>query len=74
MLKKLDTAQLSDEEIRRSFARCFNNREGLIVLSHLRRLTLERYLGPDISSDALRHLEGQRYLVGYICSLAEVDL
>lgn len=74
MHKNLDTAQLSDEEIRRSFARCFKSREGQIVLSHLRRLTLERYFGPEVSSDVLRHLEGQRHLVGYIQSLAEVNL
>lgn len=66
---EIDTVHLSDEEIRQAFARCFNSREGRIVLSFLKRLTLERYLGPDSSADALRHLEGQRYLVGYILTL-----
>lgn len=58
--------QKSDEEIRNAFAKCFRTGEGMIVLSFLRRLTVERYLGPDASSDELRHLEGQRHLVKVI--------
>lgn len=62
-------AAMPDEEIRRAFAKCFNTREGQIVLAVLKRMTQERYLGPDSSADALRHLEGQRQLVGYMLSL-----
>lgn len=65
-----DISQMDDAEIRRCFAKCFTTREGRIVLSHLYRMTLERTLGPDSSSDELRHLEGQRHLVGYISALA----
>ena len=60
---------MPDEEIRWAFAKCFNTREGQIVLAVLKRMTQERYLGPDSSADALRHLEGQRQLVGYMLSL-----
>ncbi|MFV0627156.1 MAG: hypothetical protein ACK5N8_07395 [Alphaproteobacteria bacterium] len=72
MNKDYDTKQMSDEEIRLSFAKCFRTREGEIALSFLKRMTLERYLGPDCTSDELRHLEGQRHLVSYIISLSNV--
>lgn len=64
-----DPRDLSDAELRQAFARCFNSREGRIVLAVLKRMTLERYLGPDSTPEALRHLEGQRQLVGYMLSL-----
>lgn len=67
-----DTREMSDEEIRQSFAKCFSKREGHIALSFLRRITVERYLGPDCTSEQLRHLEGQRHLVNYISSLAGI--
>lgn len=65
-----DTRQMGDEELRTAFAKCFITREGKIVLSFLRRLTIERYLGPDATADELRHLEGQRHLVKQIEALA----
>lgn len=68
-----DTKNMSDAEIRQAFGKCFNSREGKITLSFLRKLTLERYLGPDCSTDVLRHLEGQRQLVGYMISLSSSD-
>ena len=63
MLRECDTRQMTDGEIREAFVKCFAGREGMIVLSHLKRLTLRRWLGPDASVDELRHLEGQRHLV-----------
>lgn len=71
MLQQYDTRQMSDSEIKEAFVKCFNTREGRITLSFLKRITLGRYLGPDNSPEALRHLEGQRHLVSYIASLAE---
>ena len=68
MLRECDTRQMSDGEIREAFVKCFAGREGMIVLSHLKRL-----LGPDCSADELRHLEGQRCLVSHILSLASAD-
>ena len=67
--QKYDTRKMSDKEIKQAFNKCFITREGEIVLSFLRRITLERYLGPESSNDELRHLEGQRHLVNYIISL-----
>lgn len=63
-----DTKKMTAEEILQAFNKCFITKEGRIVLSFLKRITLERYLGPDCTTDELRHLEGQRNLVGYIFS------
>lgn len=70
---KPNTSHMDDAEIRQAFAKCFLTREGQIVLSFLERITLERYLGPESTSEQLRHLEGQRHLVCYIKSLAYVS-
>lgn len=61
--------EMSREEISQAFSRCFISREGKIVLSFLRHLTVERSLGPDASAEELRHLEGQRCLVRQIENL-----
>ena len=65
-MQPYDPPQMSEAQIREAFVKCFSSREGRIVLSYLKRLTQERYLGPESSSDALRHLEGQRHLVAII--------
>ena len=50
-------------------ARCFRGRDGQALLAYLRRVTVERCLGPEAPEALLRHLEGQRQLVKYIESL-----
>ena len=65
-LEEYDTAQMSEEEIKKAFVRCFMSKEGKIVLSFLRRQTIERCMGPDIEERQLRDLEGQRRLVKQI--------
>ena len=70
MNRNPDTSQMTEQEIRQTFAKCFSSREGRIVLSFLQRITLERYLGPECSNEQLRHLEGQRHIVSYIKSLS----
>lgn len=52
-----------------AFARCFRGNDGERVLSHLRRITIERRPAPDCSEAELRHLEGQRHLVAYLQQL-----
>jgi len=54
----------------RQMARLFATTEGEALLAHLRKITLERCLGPDSGESALRHLEGQRHLVLHLLSLA----
>jgi len=66
-----DVGPMSAQEIKNAFVKCFNSREGRIVLSFLRKMTQERFLGPEVSNEQMRHIEGQRYLFGYICSQCE---
>ena len=54
-----------------AFARCFGTRDGEIVLDHLSSLTQRRFCGPQTTDAALRHLEGQRHLVGYLLALID---
>jgi hypothetical protein len=58
-------------ELCRAFARCFAGSAGTSVLEHLRRMVLDRRLGPNASDAELRHLEGQRYAVAYIVAMVE---
>lgn len=70
MQEYYETRSMTDDEIKMAFSKCFVTKEGQIVLSFLKRMTLERYLGPDSTTDELRHLEGQRHLVSYIKALS----
>jgi len=60
-----------EESLARVFAKTFQGRNGAGVLTHLKRITLERSQGPHATDAMLRHLEGQRQLVSYILSLVE---
>ncbi len=39
---------------------------GKRIMDYLRSITLNQVGGPEITNDKLRHLEGQRFLVGLI--------
>ena len=56
------------EEVKASqnIAEIFSSPTGKEVLRYLRSITIEMVSGPNISTDELRHLEGQRYIVGLI--------
>ncbi len=56
-------------EIELNYARCFSTTAGAAVLSHLRKITIERVLGASASDAELRGLEAQRALVHQIESL-----
>ena len=53
-------------EIDQNYARTFSTASGAAVLQHLRRMTIERVLGPNASDAELRSLESQRALVHLI--------
>tara|TARA_B100000959_G_scaffold278937_2_gene338226 strand:- start:277 stop:564 length:288 start_codon:yes stop_codon:yes gene_type:complete len=55
-----------EENLNTLFYKMFNTAGGSEILKHLKSLTLEAVAGPEISDQQLRHLEGQRYLVGLI--------
>ena len=56
----------SDREISLNVAEVFGSPSGKAVLKYLRSITIEMVNGPNVSTEELRHLEGQRYVVGLI--------
>ena len=55
-----------DDLISRDINSLFKTPNGTAVLKYLRSITIESVQGPNASDAELRHLEGQRYLVGLI--------
>jgi hypothetical protein len=56
----------NDEKISKDIRSVFRTPNGQEVLKYLRSITIEAVTGPAASDAELRHLEGQRYLVGLI--------
>ncbi len=59
------------QEIEKSYARIFSSAPGIMVLNHLRKITIERVLGANATDAELRSLEAQRALVHQIETLIE---
>ncbi len=59
------------KDIELNFARCFATAAGAAVISHLRKITIERVLGPGATDAELRGLEAQRALVHQIENMIE---
>ena len=55
-----------DREISANVAQVFESATGKEVLRYLRSITIEMVNGPNVTNEELRHMEGQRYLVGLI--------
>lgn len=55
-----------EREINIDFVSLFGSELGKRVLKHLRRTTIENVAGPHVTNDVLRHMEGQRFIVGII--------
>ena len=55
-----------DVEISKNIAQIFSTPTGKEVLKYFRSITIEMVNGPNVSTEELRHIEGQRYLVGLI--------
>lgn len=56
----------ADIEVSMNIAEIFGTPTGKEVLRYLRSITIEMVNGPNVTTEELRHLEGQRYLVGLI--------
>ena len=56
----------ADTQISQNVAEIFNTPTGKEVLRYLRSITIEMVNGPNVTTEELRHLEGQRYVVGLI--------
>ncbi len=59
-------SKADEDKISLNIASVFSEPTGKEILKYLRSVTIEMVSGPNISTDELRHLEGQRYLVGLI--------
>ena len=55
-----------DTKINLNIATLFNTYAGRSVLKYLRSITIEQVNGAGVSDAELRHMEGQRYIVGLI--------
>ena len=58
-------------EIEKQYARTFSSVSGKQVLSHLRSLTIERVLGPNVTDNELRWWAAQKALVHQIENLIQ---
>ena len=59
-----------DEEISKVIDSVFKTPNGKEMLQYLRSITIDAVSGPNISDPELRHLEGQRFVVGLLSSRA----
>ena len=59
-------SKAEEDRISLNISSVFSEPTGKEILKYLRSVTIEMVSGPNISTDELRHLEGQRYLVGLI--------
>lgn len=59
------------EKIAHEYARTFSGASGRAVIEHLRKITIERVLGPHATDGELRSIEGARALVHQIETLIE---
>ena len=55
-----------DEKISLEVAALLSTPSGQSVLGYLKSITTDIVSGPNISNDELRHLEGQRFIVGLL--------
>ena len=65
-LDGFNRAEEADKQISLTISQIFNTASGKEVLKYLRSITIEAVSGGNVSDAELRHLEGQRYLVGVI--------
>ena len=55
-----------DKKISKNIAQIFQSPAGKEVLKYLRSISIEMVHGANVSTEELRHIEGQRYIVGLI--------
>ena len=55
-----------DKRISKNIAQIFQSPTGKEVLKYLRSISIEMVHGANLSTEELRHIEGQRYIVGLI--------
>jgi len=55
-----------DEQISKNIAQLFSSDTGKEVLRYLRSITIDLVHGANVSTEELRHVEGQRFVIGLI--------
>jgi len=65
-LDGLESTASREDRLNRTINEALSTPAGKTLLGYLRSITIEMVSGPDVSNETLRHLEGQRYLVGLI--------
>ena len=55
-----------DKKISKNIAQIFQSPTGKEVLKYLRSISIEMVHGANVSTEELRHIDGQRYIVGLI--------
>lgn len=58
-------------EIEKQYARTFSGASGKQVLAHLRSITIERAIGPNVTNEELRWWAAQKALVHQIENLIQ---
>ena len=71
-LDGLPRSKSEDERVSKDIQALFKTPNGKQVLQYLRSITIETVQGPNASDAELRHLEGQRYIVGLKIGRAHV--
>jgi hypothetical protein len=56
-------SKANDVNISQNVAEVFSTPTGQAVLQYLKSITIQMVHGPDVTTEALRHLEGQRFIV-----------
>ena len=59
-------SKASDTIISQNVAEVFSTPTGQAVLQYLKSITIQLVHGPSVSTESLRHLEGQRFIVALI--------
>lgn len=65
-LKGQEPKSDAEEKLNKLFLACFSTPAGQQVIEYLKAMTIYRISGAEYSDAALRHLEGQRFLVAGI--------
>lgn len=58
--------EAQEQKISFNVSEIFKTPTGAEVLKYLRSITIEMVNGPNVSTEELRHIEGQRYIVGLL--------
>ena len=62
----IQRAANQDKIISTTVAHLFETEMGKAVIEYLKSITVNRVHGPNITTEELRHHEGQRYIVGLL--------